>query len=206
MSLHRYLVSGELTIDSAIERLNSAGSQILLVVDESKRLMGTVTDGDVRRSIFYHRGSLADVRISDVMQTNPTVASKDWSPQRAQSVMRAKKIHHLPIIDSQLCVTGIFTHDSLVTQAHLPNLAFVMAGGLGQRLGPMTRDCPKPMLRIGGKPILETIVQTLRDAGVQEIVFAVNYLADKIQQHFGDGSSFGVHLSLIHISEPTRPY
>lgn len=196
MSLDRYLVGINLSIDDAIVRLNQSATQILLVVDSHQRLLGTVTDGDVRRAILS-KDKLTGRSIIQVMQRKPTVAAIDWSPQRAQSLMHSKRIHHIPIVDDAGVVTGVFTEESLVSQVDLPNTAFVMAGGLGSRLGEMTADCPKPMLRIGGKPILETILETLRDAGIRKIVFAVNYLADQIQDHFADGSNHGVSIDYV---------
>jgi dTDP-glucose pyrophosphorylase len=196
MNLERYFIEADQSINDAIMRLNHAATQILLVVDKNQILLGTVTDGDVRRAILSGK-ALADMRLANFMQKNPTVAETDWSPQHAQSVMHSKRIHHIPIVDKKGRVTGIFTKESLVSQTHLPNTAFIMAGGLGSRLGKMTENCPKPMLQIGGKPILETIIETLRDAGLRRVVLAVNYLANQIMEYFGDGRNHEIEIGYV---------
>ena len=200
MNLERYFVAADQSIDDAIIRLNQTSTQILLVVNKAQTLLGTVTDGDVRRAILSGK-VLSDMKIADVMQKKPTVAETDWSPQRAQSLMHSKRIHHIPIVDENGRVTGVFTKESLVSQTHLPNTAFIMAGGLGSRLGKMTENCPKPMLQIGGKPILETIVETLRDAGIRRVVLAVNYLADQIMEYFGDGNGHEIEIEYVMETE-----
>lgn len=197
MKLQQYFVDSCLPIDTAIDRLNRDATQILLVVDTEKRLLGTVTDGDIRRAILSSSSDRCELNLDQVMQREPIVAGTDWSPQRAKSVMMAHRIHHIPVVDDLGIVSGIFTEESLVSREHLPNTAMLMVGGLGTRLGNMTQDCPKPMLHIGGKPILETIVETLRDAGIQHVVMAVNYLADKIRDHFGDGSRHQVRIDYV---------
>lgn len=197
MRLEQYFADKDLSIKEAIERLNKESTQILLVVDSENRLLGTVTDGDIRRAILRADASVSGLRLKDVMRPSPIIASTDWSPQRAKSVMLAKRIHHIPIVDQHGFVSGIFTEESLLTREYLPNTAMLMVGGLGTRLGDMTKDCPKPMLRIGGKPILETIVESLRDAGIKHIVLAVNYLADQIRDYFLDGSAHNVRIEYV---------
>ena len=145
MQLEQYLISPNETIETAIEQLNRRGTQILLAVDEHRRLLGTVTDGDIRRAILQRIPPTAC--ISAVMQHNPMTAHEDWSPQKAQSLMFAKKVHQIPIVDNQNRVTGVFTEESLISQERLPNTAVLMVGGLGTRLGAMTANCPKPMLK-----------------------------------------------------------
>jgi NDP-sugar pyrophosphorylase family protein len=116
--------------------------------------------------------------------------------------MRARQLHHLPITDKSGRVTGIFTEESLISDQPLPNTTVLMVGGYGKRLGEMTRNCPKPMLRIGGKPILQTIVELLRDAGLRDFVFTINYLSEHITSHFGDGRDFGVSIEYFEEDEP----
>jgi dTDP-glucose pyrophosphorylase/predicted transcriptional regulator len=200
MTLEHYLIAPTSSIAEAMDQLNRVATQILLVVDENKCLLGTVTDGDIRRAM------LQQVKISEVvsraMQTTPLTANEDWSPQRANALMRTKRIHQIPVVDKLGRVTGIFAGESFVSDERLPNTAVLMVGGLGTRLGEMTKDCPKPMLKIGGKPILETTIETLRDAGIDRFILAVNYLAGHIKDHFGDGDRHGVDITYFHEDEP----
>lgn len=197
MRLEQYLTRSDLSINEGIERLNSSGTQILLIVDEGQKLLGTVTDGDIRRGILSGPDVASQATLGEIMQSQPTVAEIDWSPQKAESVMRSRRVHAIPVVDADGRVCGIFTEDSLLSRDRLPNSAVLMVGGLGTRLGEMTRNCPKPMLQIGGKPILETIVQSLRNAGIRHVVMAVNYLADQIREHFGDGSALGLEIEYV---------
>jgi NDP-sugar pyrophosphorylase family protein len=97
---------------------------------------------------------------------------------------------------------GIFTEESLIHDRPLTNTVVLMVGGRGKRLRPLTETCPKPMLRIGGKPILETTIETLRDSGFRHFVLSINYLAEQIERYFGDGSRYGIRINYIRESEP----
>jgi len=200
MKLEQYLIDPEISVASAIEQLNDRATQILLVVDSERRLEGTVTDGDIRRALLAQADLSQPVRT--IMKADPLTASPDWSPQQAESLMHAKRIHHLPVVAAGQTVVGIFTEESLVRRETLPNSAVLMAGGLGTRLGSMTEKCPKPMLRIGGKPILETAVEILRDAGIRRFTLSVNYLSEQIEDYFGDGDRHGVTINYLRESEP----
>lgn len=197
MRLDQYLTRSNLSINEGIERLNNSGTQILLVVDEGQKLLGTVTDGDIRRGILSAPNAASQTTLGEIMQSQPIVAEVDWSPQKAEAVMRSKRVHAIPVVNAEGCVHGIFTEESLLSRDRLPNSAVLMVGGLGTRLGEMTRNCPKPMLQIGGRPILQTIVQSLHHAGIKHVVMAVNYLADQIQDHFGDGSALGLNIEYV---------
>jgi dTDP-glucose pyrophosphorylase/predicted transcriptional regulator len=200
MKLDRFLISPNATIAESVEQLNTRSTQILLVVDSEKRLLGTVTDGDIRRAML--RKVEQSSTLSEIMQKAPLTARSDWSPQRAQSFMRARRIHQIPTVDDNGYVTGVFTEESFISQEQLPNVAVLMVGGLGKRLGALTENCPKPMLKIGGRPILETTIETLRDAGIRRFVLAVNYLSEQIETHFGDGANQGVSISYFHETQP----
>ena len=195
MEFQKYLVNEEITLSEAIVRMTQGGTQILMVVDEERHLQGTVTDGDIRRGILRSVDSSAS--ISEVMFCSPLTVPIDCSPQQAQSLMRARRIHHIPVVDENKRVVGVFTEESLVTEKALPNTAVLMVGGMGTRLRPMTKDCPKPMLCVGGKPILETTIDTLRDAGFRHFVLTTNYLAEHIHDYFGDGSAKGITIEYV---------
>lgn len=200
IQVERYLIDPNSTIQSAIEKLTRTGTQILLVCNRDRTLLGTVTDGDLRRAMLARVAVTEPIR--RIMQARPLVAGEDWSPQQATSLMRSNLIHRLPILDSCGRVTGVFTEGSLISDESLPNTAVLMVGGAGSRLGELTNNCPKPMLKIGGKPILQTAIETLRDAGISKFVLAVHHLAHHICDHFHDGEAMGVQITYCVEKQP----
>lgn len=199
-NLNRYVISPDSPFREAISELDKRATQILLIVDPDDKLIGTVTDGDMRRALL--RNFADDTPLSQVMNPAPLKVLEDCTPQQAKSLMHANRIHHLPIVDVNNRLKGVFTEDSLIGGETVNATAILMVGGYGRRLGIMTSDCPKPMLKIGGKPILQTIVEQLRDAGITDIVLAVNYLASQIKDYFGDGGEFAVQISYLEEDAP----
>jgi dTDP-glucose pyrophosphorylase len=190
------LSSPDITVFMAIRALDQSAIQLLLIVDEEKRLLGTVTDGDIRRGIL--RGVPMDAKVQEVMNSSPTVSKSSENRERIYDLMRTKKFRHIPIIDWNGRVVRVETLDSFLTIEDQENPVILMAGGLGTRLRPLTDECPKPLLHIGGRPLLETIVINLSKHGFRNIYISVNYRADMIEDHFGDGSQWGVNIRYIH--------
>jgi NDP-sugar pyrophosphorylase family protein len=143
-----------------------------------------------------------DSPVSILMNPRPVTVTTDCSERRAKELMVERRVHHLPVIDEHGRLKGIFTENELIGVDRLELRAVLMVGGLGQRLGELTRECPKPLLKIGGKPILQTIVEQLYSSGVRDIYMAVNYLATKIKTFFGDGSAFGVKITYLEEDKP----
>jgi len=171
-----------------------------LVIDENKKLLGTVSDGDIRRAIL--RGiSLNDI-VKNVYFKSPTVANINDSKEKIINICTTKKIHQIPIVDNDGNLIGLEILDELVSKETKPNKVILMVGGLGTRLRPLTENTPKPMLLVGGKPILETIIEKFASYGFVNIVLCVNYKSNIIRDYFGDGSSFGVNIE--YISEDKR--
>jgi dTDP-glucose pyrophosphorylase/predicted transcriptional regulator len=200
MELDLYTIPSNTKFHQAISEMDARGKQILLVVDDERRLIGTVTDGDLRRG--YLKKSPPDTPILEILNSNPIKVDETASVSEIRQLMILKGIHHIPIVDSVGVLTGLHTADAVVSSRPLQLSAILMVGGLGKRLGELTSNCPKPMLEMGGKPILQTIVEQLRVAGVTRIYMAVNYLGDQIKQHFGDGSSFGVSVRYLEEHAP----
>jgi dTDP-glucose pyrophosphorylase/predicted transcriptional regulator len=184
------------SIFTAMQRLDVSAMQLLLVVDEGRRLLGTVTDGDIRRGILH--GIPIDAKVREVMNSSPTVSHSTENRERIFDLMRTRKFRHIPIIDREGRVVRVETLDSFLTVENQDNPVILMAGGLGTRLSPLTDECPKPLLNIGGRPLLETIVLNLAKHGFRNIHISVNYRADMIEDHFGDGSKWGVSIRYIH--------
>ena len=180
----------------AIARIDQTGHQLVLVLEADDRLAGVVTDGDVRRAVL--RGLDLAVPTEQVMNTTPTTADAAASAAELLATMRRKALRHLPLLDAQGCVTGVATLESLLGALERPNWVVLMVGGLGSRLMPLTERCPKPMLKVGGKPILESILENFFEQGFRRFYFAVNYMAEMVSDHFGDGSKWGVDIRYLH--------
>ncbi len=178
-----------------------------LVVDEQQRLVDTITDGDIRRAILS--GMEMTLSVQDLIAHKATVAARDVITAVAGSdhtqlitLMSEHGIHHVPIVDDDRRVIDLVTMDDLVPKATLPIRAVVMAGGFGNRLGDLTQETPKPMLPLGDRPILEHIIEQLKDAGIEQVSLTTHYMPEKITDHFGDGSDFGIQISYVQEDEP----
>jgi predicted transcriptional regulator len=144
-------------IKQAIAKLNDTGLQIVLVLDENDILLGTVTDGDIRRGLL--RGLTLDEPIDSVMRSNSLVVPPEMSRAIVLQLMHANRFRQLPVVDANHKVVGLHFWDEISSPAERPNLMIIMAGGLGTRLRPHTENCPKPMLPVAGKPMLEHIIE-----------------------------------------------
>lgn len=189
------LIGPDTTLRQALETIDRAGCQIALVVDGERRLLGTLSDGDARRGLL--RGlTLAD-RASAAMHANPTCAHAGDDPQTILAMMRRLGLHQVPVLDARRSVVGLQTLDDFLATPVRNNWVIVMAGGLGTRLEALTRDTPKPMLKIGSRPLLETIVRGYIEQGFRRFWFAVNYKAEQIEAHFRDGASLGAEIRYL---------
>lgn len=189
------LVTPEMTLREALARIDSAGSQMALVVDDRCRLLGTLSDGDVRRGLLKGL-SLAD-KVTAAMHLTPTVARASEARHAILTLMRQRGLHQMPVVNAEGVVVGMEVVDDFLNAAERENWVVIMAGGLGKRLEQLTRDTPKPMLRVGSRPLLETIVIGYAAQGFKRFYFAVNYKAEQIERHFGDGRSFGVEIRYL---------
>lgn len=195
----RYLISPTSSIKDAIEVIDRGSAQVALVIDNDGKLLGIVTDGDVRRAIL--RGIAIDEAISLIMVKSPVCLKEGTSKQDALDLMGRKAIHHIPIVSDSMRITGLFVLDDLLQKPSFPNHIVLMAGGKGQRLKPLTDNCPKPMLKVNGKPILEIILRRCIDAGFKNFHVSVNYLKEQIVDYFEDGSKWGVNINYLKENE-----
>lgn len=184
------LVAPATPLHDVLNLIDKAGTQISLVVDPSGRLLGTLSDGDVRRALLKGMG-LAEP-VSKAMYSTPTCAARDEERGAVLAKMRRLGLHQIPILDEERRVVGLETLDDFLSTPPRSNWVVLMAGGLGTRLAELTRDTPKPMLKVGPRPLLESIVRGYAEQGFQRFYLAVNYKAEQIETHFGDGSAFGV--------------
>ena len=189
------VVSRETALRDAIVRIDGSGLQLALVLDRDGRLAGVLTDGDIRRAIL--RGCDLAAPVADVMNCSPTTAPATLASNELLALMRRKRLHHLPLLNNEMHVVGLSTLVGLTGSLERPNWVVLMAGGLGSRLMPLTENCPKPMLQVGGKPILESILESFSEQGFRKFFLSVNYLAQTIRDYFGDGSQWGVDISYL---------
>lgn len=193
------LLSEQLPIFEAIRSLDANRFQIVLI-EQDGRLVGTVTDGDIRRGILA--GIPLDRPVSAVMNSSPITAPIGTSDEAALAIMRRHSIHQLPIVDAELHVVDLKLVDDLTYTFNTDNWIVLMAGGTGSRLRPLTDELPKPLLRVGDKPILQTILSNFIAAGFAKFFIAVNYKGEMIEEFFGDGSRWGVEISYLRENEP----
>lgn len=194
------LLDQQATIQDAIVCLERSSLQIVVVIERGDTLVGTVTDGDIRRGLL--RGLDLASPISGIVQRKPFVVPPALAPDAVLDLMQANKINQMPVVDADRRVVGLHIRDELQAPAARPNLMVIMAGGRGQRMMPHTENCPKPMLPVGGKPMLEHIIARAQDEGFERFVLAVRYLGHMIEDHFGDGSRFGVRIGYLREEQP----
>lgn len=187
-------------LETAIGVLDKGGLGIVLVTDSDNVLLGTITDGDVRRAML--RQQSMGTAVTEIMCSTPKVAERHWSREKTLSLMESTRLLQLPIVDEGRRVVGIETLHGMLDRQRLDNPVFLMAGGFGKRLFPLTQDCPKPMLKVGDKPILELILKSFIDAGFHRFFISTHYLPEVIKDHFGDGSRWNVCIQYVHEEAP----
>jgi dTDP-glucose pyrophosphorylase len=189
------LISPTLTLRDALQTINDVGCQMALVVDCERRLLGTLSDGDVRRALL--RGVTLETSVSEAMHTTPTVMHNHDDRETRLGLIKRLGLHQLPIVNNHGHVVGLEIVDDYLQIPIRDESVVIMAGGLGSRLSELTRDTPKPMLNVGSRPILETIVRSFSEQGFRRFYLAVNYKADQIENHFGDGSRFDIEVNYL---------
>ena len=197
---HKAIVEPNATLEQAIETLDKAALRVALIVDAAGTLLGTLTDGDVRRALLRHLA--LDTPVQEVMNTNPKIAREGWTESRILALMDEHQVLQLPIIDSDQKVVGLANLHDLLNKNRHDNPVFLMAGGFGTRLRPLTNNCPKPMLKVGDKSILERILQNFVDAGFHRFYISTHYMPEIIRDYFGNGEKWGVTITYIHEEEP----
>lgn len=182
-------------IIETIAVIDNGAQQTALVVDEERRLVGIVSDGDIRRAIL--KGADLTGRTDGIMNATPVTMPPDMDERIILARMKAQGIRQIPIVDAKGRLVDFMVLSDLLNGAPLPNEVVLMAGGLGTRLGALTGNCPKPLLKVGSKPILETIIENFIEHGFRRFHLSVNYLSEMIEDYFGDGSRWGVSIDYL---------
>jgi len=179
----------------AVKNLIESSLRLVLVINDDEKLLGTISDGDIRRGLL--RGLTLQSSIHEVLQNNPLVVPQGMGPTLIKQLMVANKIQQLPEVDDQYRVLGLHTWDEIQTPIALSSTMVIMAGGKGTRLRPHTENCPKPMLLVSGKPMLEHIIARARDEGFSSFIISLHYLPEVIRNYFGNGEKMGVRIEYI---------
>ena len=188
------------TLHEAISNLNETAFQIALISNSEGVLIGTLTDGDIRRALLrqYNMSNI----IEPIINRDPLVVPPDLKNVSVLQLMQANRIHQLPIVDENRKVVGLHLMDELMEPKQLPNSMVIMAGGQGTRLRPHTENIPKPMLNVDGKPMLAHIIERAIAEGFQRFVLAVHYLGNVIEEYCGDGRKWNVQIEYLREASP----
>ncbi|MDF1683499.1 MAG: nucleotidyltransferase family protein [Legionellaceae bacterium] len=187
-------------IQDAIRNLNEVAVKIVLVCGADGVLEGTISDGDIRRGLL--RGLDLNSPISSVMRRKPFVVPESVTRELALQLMTANLIQQIPVVDDNGCPVGLYLWDEVAAPVERSNIMVIMAGGMGTRLRPHTENCPKPMLLVAGRPMLEHIIERAKSEGFRHFVISVYYLSHIIEEHFGDGSRLGVRIDYLKEDAP----
>jgi len=180
-----------------LECLEKSAQQIALVIDNRDKLLGVVTDGDIRRAIL--KGLDMNSVAADFMAPRPMFAKPEESRDMILNRMRSESLHHMPVLDEDGTLVDLVLFEN---KESLPNNIVLMAGGSGLRLRPLTDDIPKPMLHVGNRPILETIIDQIHSFGFKNFHISINYLGEKIEKYFNDGSQWGISIKYLKEQKP----
>ncbi|MGI8464310.1 nucleotidyltransferase family protein [Pectobacterium punjabense] len=195
----KVLLSPEQSIRNALAVIDTEALRIALVVTSERKLLGTVTDGDIRRGLLNNLKMDDPVKL--VMNKNPTVASPSVSRKKLLQMMDELSVLSIPILNGEYLV-GLETFHNISDKQIYENPVFLMAGGFGTRLRPLTDNCPKPLLKVGDKPILETTLNNFISNGFRNFYISTHYMPEMIMDHFGGGEKWGVNITYVHESAP----
>jgi dTDP-glucose pyrophosphorylase len=193
--LDKIVIGEQATLLEAMSAIDKGAVNLALVVDANRRLIATVTDGDARRGIL--RGVSLNSPVAEVMRRNPSVVGEHESRIAALKLMRERKISQVPVVDAEGRIVGIELIGEMIEPLSNDTWVVLMAGGLGVRLRPLTDSVPKPMLPVGGRPLLESIIRNLSAQGFRKFFISVNYKRDIIQSYFRNGQDFDVEIDYL---------
>jgi dTDP-glucose pyrophosphorylase len=200
MSWKNLKVSPKCSLYYALEVIEKEGCGAVVVCSEDNKLVGLITDGDVRRAILSKKS--LDSPVSDIMTRNPKYVFEGTTKEEIKNILSFNKISHLPVINNHSEIVGFETVKTIEQIEPHKNTVFLMAGGFGTRLKPLTNDVPKPMLRVGGKPILEHIILEFKKNGFFNFVISLHYHPKQIRDYFGQGNNLGVNIDYVYENMP----
>lgn len=198
--IKKILINEKQKLKDAIKSIDKSGAQIALVVNSSKHLTGIITDGDIRRALLQNRSLLSNIK--SIMNSNYKFMYEGTSPSQILGSMKEFRVKHMPILSRKKKLVDFYSITDFIKEHSLNAKVVIMAGGKGKRLGSLTKNCPKPMLKVNGKPILEILINRLKMQGFNDFLISVNYLKKHIKQYFQNGSRFGVAIDYLEEKKP----
>ena len=195
-SIEKIKITKDATIKQALKVISDGSFRIAIIVDKKDKLLGILTDGHIRRGFL--KGLDINSSVKSIIFKKPIIAKKKDTREKLLKIALSKKIYQIPVVDSNGKAIGIHVLDELIQPKNKSNKVVIMAGGKGIRLRPLTKNIPKPMLRVGKKPILQTIIEKFKESGYENFVICVNHLSKVIKNYFGNGTKFGVKIEYIH--------
>ena len=188
------------TIGDVLKNLNKSSLRISLIVNDKEEFQGTVSDGDIRRALI--NGTEQKTSIQKIINRNAFVVNSETKPEIVLQLMIKNKVQQIPIVNEKQKITGLYLWDELVSQKKILNTMVIMAGGKGTRLGKYTKNCPKPLLPVNGKPMLEQIIESAKLQGFERFVISINYLGQMVEDYFNDGEKWNVKIDYIKEDKP----
>jgi dTDP-glucose pyrophosphorylase len=188
------------TIEDVVRNLDQVAVKISMIVDDSGLLIGTISDGDIRRGLL--KGLNLRSPIDEVVHKNALVVTPDLARDMVLELMSANKVQQIPVVNEKHQVVGLHLWEDLSSKKEVENIMVIMAGGKGTRLLPDTEQCPKPMLLVAGKPMLEHVIENAKLAGFQKFILAIHHMGHIIENHFGDGAALGVNIDYLREETP----
>jgi len=200
--INKSLIKFDSTIKEVVNNLNDSGLKIALVINDNKKLLGTIVDGDIRRGLLNGFG--LDDKIERIIFKHPQVVKPNTSSFEAIEIMRINYLNHLPIVDENQIPIGLHTLDDVILDRspQRKNKVVIMAGGFGKRMLPLTKNKPKALIEVLGKPMLEHVVLKAKKCGFENFIFSINYLGNMIEDYFSNGKKLGVNISYISEKKP----
>ncbi len=197
---NKAILNKDSLIQDAITNLNETGLKIILVVDNDNFFVGTISDGDIRRGLL--EGFNIKDPINNIIHFEALVVPPEFKKDSVLKLMELNKISQIPIVNDKKTIVGLYTRENIADSNEINNIMVIMAGGIGSRLLPYTENCPKPMLKVSGKPILEHIIDRAKLEGFRHFVIAINYLGDMIKAYFGSGERMNITIDYIEEDKP----
>lgn len=194
-NVEKFCINKEATVREVMQLIDKNKEGIALVVDKNHRLIGTITDGDIRRFLIADR-SLEETA-DKIMYVSPMTASISTPKESIRELLQRYRIRNVPLVDDQGRPKQLVSYRDFLGDGKTESVAVIMAGGEGKRLRPLTEHTPKPMIEVGDKPVLESIIRLLAAANIKKIYISVNYMADAIENYFKDGSHLSVSIQYL---------
>lgn len=188
------------TIKDVLKNLNKSGLRISLVINNKKEFQGTISDGDIRRALIDGAGQNSSIH--KIVNKDSLIINPEIKQEIVLDLMIKNKIQQIPIVNKNKKIVGMYLWDEIISYKKIPNPIVIMAGGKGTRLGNLTKKCPKPLLPVNGKPMLESIIERARLQGFNNFIISINYLGHMIKDYFSDGKKWNVKINYIEENKP----